>query len=123
MPSIIETALENLARAFLEQQAEIDRLKNLPIISNSEDARLVSFNINSRMKARLNAEGHARHRENFDALEQSVPSMKLKYRPVKEDAGGWSEWQMWEFMREFGAHIHMGEPPPFETEIMLEIEP
>lgn len=45
---------------------------------------------------------------------------KLKpYHEIEEDAGGWSDWQLWSFMAELGPHITMGSLPPFDTTIEI----
>jgi hypothetical protein len=37
--------------------------------------------------------------------------------PPKEDAEGWSEWQLWVLMQEFGPHMGLGFLAVIETEI------
>lgn len=41
------------------------------------------------------------------------------YTPPKEDASGWSKWQLWSLMEAFGPHIHLGSENCFETTIEM----
>lgn len=65
------------------------------------------FNINDTVRVKLTDEGRKAHRENFDKLYCSNPN-KPEYRPIKEDDDGWSSWQMWYLMQQFGPHTYMG---------------
>lgn len=76
--------------------------------------RPMKFNVNNTVRVRLNDYGRECHRRNFEAMR--LPS--LTYRPPVEDENGWSTWQLWVLMSEFGPHIIMSRPP-FETEIEL----
>jgi hypothetical protein len=75
----------------------------------------VKFNVNEKVKVRLTDTGRRIHRKQWDEL--GITS--FKYQPPKEDARGWSEWQLWCLMREFGQHLNNGFDPPFETEIRI----
>lgn len=74
----------------------------------------MKFNINSKVRVRLTERGRRIHRENF----WNLMGDKHKYKPP-EEVDGWSEWQMWELMHEFGANCYNGCTVPFETEIEL----
>lgn len=39
------------------------------------------------------------------------------YTPIKEDAHGWSTWQLWVLMQTFGPHIYMSATPCFLGDI------
>jgi len=41
------------------------------------------------------------------------------FEPKEEDSKGWSEWQLWNLMEIFGAHVSMGQPLPFNTTIEI----
>ena len=57
---------------------------------------------------------------NHDSLVALLPSnVAVPYIPPKEDADGWSEWQLWVLMQEFGSAISMEMRPPFETNIQI----
>ena len=78
----------------------------------------MKFNINGYVRVRLTDEGRARHRKNHDDLFSSWPQPP-EYRAPQEDANGWSEWQMWQLMSEFGSRLYNGCRVPFETEIEI----
>lgn len=83
-----------------------------------------NFNINSAVFVRLTDHGRARHRANWDEFIDKYPPLKdkLTYHPPKEDAEGWSEWQLWHLMQEFGQYTSMGQLPCFETVIKFSRE-
>lgn len=67
----------------------------------------IRFNINQYVKVKITKHGK-------DIL------VKDEYPyPYKEDKDGWSKWQMWHLMEQFGQYIYLGCEPPFETEIIL----
>lgn len=41
------------------------------------------------------------------------------YQPKREDADGWSEWQMWDLMKNLGGEIAQLGELPFETNIRI----
>lgn len=75
------------------------------------------FNINNKVRVRLTDVGRAAMVENHKRL-YGVNAGKFEVRTAKE-SDGWSEWQLWDLMREFGPHIHMAGPTPFETTIEI----
>jgi hypothetical protein len=80
----------------------------------------VKFNVNDHVRVRLTERGLAILREKqqaFRAAFPRVPPDTLPYGSPKTDAAGWSEWQMWSLMAEFGEHFGIGAEPPFKTEI------
>lgn len=80
----------------------------------------MEFNINSNVKVRLTTHGRAVHRIDYDKLCSSIPAMaNFDYELPTEDADGWSTWQLWCLMAEFGAHTGNGKPVCFETVIRL----
>lgn len=76
------------------------------------------FNINRTVKVRLTEHGRAIHRKNHDELMGEIAS-EYPYTPPVEDSAGWSTWQMWVLMREFGPFIGNGFVAPLETEIEI----
>lgn len=64
------------------------------------------ININDRVAVKLTPRGKA-----------MIPREWRSH--LREDANGWSEWQLWELMQTFGQHTHLGCEPPFETQIKL----
>ena len=78
--------------------------------------REIPFNVNWKIRAKLKPAA-------WDTFDRRIRKLDLEpaiYRAHHpEDASGWSEWQLWEFMNYFGEIIYMGPPPPFETTIIL----
>lgn len=76
------------------------------------------FNINDHVRVRLTKRGRELNRKRYDELMAKWPGKPLyDYTPPKEDEKGWSEWQLWALMEEFGRHMCIGTETPFETEI------
>lgn len=83
-----------------------------------EKGKQMDFNINETVLVKLTDHGRSvRAREH--ARWTAEAGVKLEYHPPKEDAEGWSSWQLWSLMREFGPHIYMGGPLCFETAIRI----
>jgi repressor LexA len=82
----------------------------------------MTFNINDYVKVRLTDVGRQLHRKNWEDIIPETP-LKIeflnKYQPPSEDNNGWSEWQMWDLMSEFGRYMYLNCNPPFETEIEI----
>lgn len=81
----------------------------------------MKFNINHTVKVRLTDKGRQIHQDNFYELFGGKPNAIIPYRPPAEDKDGWSEWQLWHLMEEFGPHVGLGGLTPFETEIDVAI--
>lgn len=82
----------------------------------------VDFNINEWVSVRLTDLGRAHHRADFDQWTKEA-GLNLEYRPPKEDAEGWSKFQMWNLMHLFGPLCGLGREVPFETTIKLHATP
>lgn len=77
------------------------------------------FNINYNVHVRLTPRGRKLLMQwHADAFKGSLD--RYPYEPPKEDADGWSRWQLWDLMQRLGEHCTMGPEPPFETTIRLE---
>ena len=75
---------------------------------------LMKINLNQTVKVRLNDYGKQAHAENCVKLSARIGARK-------PDVGGWTTWQLWELMEEFGPHIHIGMTIPFvDNEILVE---
>lgn len=80
----------------------------------------MKFNINSEVKVKMKPMGHAIHRAAHMKLYHDYPlNSKPEYVPIKEDEEGWSTWQLWRLMNEFGEHLYNGAEIPFEAEIEI----
>lgn len=75
------------------------------------------LNINDNVRVKLTPYGRQMHRANYDAMPTATRE-RYKYSPPDEDESGWSTWQLWDLMREFGTHVGFG-MLPFETEIEI----
>jgi hypothetical protein len=85
----------------------------------------MDFNINERVRVKLTDHGRKIHREDHEAFWSQQPEhvqARFPYKPPKEDAEGWSEWQMHNLMELFGSHVGVAKELPFETTIQL-VEP
>lgn len=79
----------------------------------------MKFNINDIVKVRLTPSGRAFHAAKF-AIFKAKTKINMTYRAPAEDAEGWSEWQLWRLMGEFGAELYNGNShPPFSIEIEI----
>jgi hypothetical protein len=79
---------------------------------------VIELNINDWVSVKLNDIGRDRHRADFDRWTANL-QRKPEYRAPKEDAEGWSKWQLWHLMEIFGPLINLGAIPPFETTIRV----
>ncbi len=76
----------------------------------------LEFNVNNYVWVKLTADGRRWHRDWHGRHYGDI----LPYHPPEEDADGWSKWQLWSLMQDFGEGIHLGGRVPFETTIRLE---
>ena len=77
----------------------------------------MKFNINDKVKIRLTDYGRECLLENAKEVKEYFPD--YEHLQKVEDIDGWSEWQLWHVMQEFGKHIYLGGEVPFETTIMI----
>lgn len=77
------------------------------------------LNLNHRVRIRLTPEGIDHLRRNHDSLNEFAKGLLGDFIPPKQDAEGWSEWQLWAVMHELGGAITMGSKVPFETTIQV----
>lgn len=76
----------------------------------------IDFNVNSFVKVRLTDIGRKIYKENW---EPEFIELGLECQPPKEDADGWSEWQLWQLLGEFGRKSWIGSGRCFETNIKI----
>lgn len=77
----------------------------------------MKFSLNDRVRVRVTDEG----KRQLEAYKRTLPGA-LTTRcgwTQAEDEGGYSEWQLWVLMTEFGPLMRLGQNPPFETEILI----
>lgn len=77
-----------------------------------------SINLNDTVRVRLTDIGREHHRKSHEELFAPYGD-KITYVPPKVDADGWSEFQHWQLMHEFGAKVGLGMNVPFETSIQI----
>lgn len=78
-------------------------------------AKPAEINMNDRVYVRLTDTG----RGHIEKAHHELFMGKVPFAPTKEDADGWSEWQLWDLMQTLGDVCFMGGPVPFETAIRL----
>lgn len=78
----------------------------------------MKFNVNDHVRVRLTDEGRAILRRQHDDLVKGRP-WSYDYVPPKEDADGWSDWQLWVLMQQLGHTCGNGAPLTFETTIEI----
>lgn len=82
----------------------------------------MEFNINETVRVKLTPHGRKIHRQIYDDFWSRFPSPKNEYHPPLEDADGWSRWQLWCLMKEFGPHMGMTMEPCFDATIDIPAE-
>lgn len=83
----------------------------------------MKFNVNNKVRVRLNDYGRQLHREDHAKFWAHIGEKAPEYRPPDENADGWSEWQLWALMQDFGPHMGLGMVVPFDTEIEVPNNP
>jgi hypothetical protein len=76
----------------------------------------VRVTLNDIVRVKLTDYGRKVMRENHEDLKASA------YHAPEEDENGYSKWQLWCLMEEFGAHMRWGGELPFELEIDVKTE-
>lgn len=82
---------------------------------------MITMNVNDYVQVRLTELGRKIHRENYDSLNAEYGGkLPMNYEAPKEGAEGWSSWQLWHLMEEFGKHMGNGRELVFETTIRID---
>lgn len=81
----------------------------------------LGINTNDYVLVRLTPRGREVLRENHDKLYDGWGRSKPIYAPPAETCG-WSKWQLWRLMQEFGEHTYNGAEVCFETEIRIPLD-
>ncbi len=80
------------------------------------------MNLNDTVRVRLTYEGRRVHRQRHDDFWAAIAKSAMPQPyvpPVEKD--GWSEWQLWVLMEQFGPYTWIGAKPLFEgNEIVLD---
>jgi len=78
----------------------------------------MKFNVNDTIKVRLNARGIAIMEKHHNELRLRIPAIKEFKAPAVDDHG-YSSFQLWAFMQEFGPYMVLGLEVPFDSEIII----
>ena len=78
----------------------------------------IEFNINEYVWVKLTKHGKEAMERNHKQFWGGAGIYQI-FTPKLEDKDGWSKWQMWNLMEEFGNDIRLGGDNPFETTILL----
>lgn len=85
------------------------------------DPSRMAFNVNERVWVKLTARGREILREREERLAANYPGVNFGSL-YREDAQGWSEWQLWSLMHELGEHMFNGARVPFETTLLIDAQ-
>lgn len=83
---------------------------------------MINFNVNYFVKVRLTDAGREFHKklhQDFSSKVKARTGKEFPYTPPSEDSDGYSRWQLWSLMQEFGDAIGLGLVMPFDPVIQL----
>jgi hypothetical protein len=83
------------------------------------------FNINDSVRVKLTEEGKRIFLEDAKHWRSQLPPAVAKTLPVSlptTDADGYCSFPMWEFMRLYGPHLHLGCEIPFDARLRFNSE-
>lgn len=76
------------------------------------------LNINDKVKVKMTEYGKQCLVRNYEKLSREVGT-QVNPPSKNGDQDGWSEWQLWHLIQEFGPHMALDGALPFETTILL----
>lgn len=76
------------------------------------------FNVNHEVLVKLTDHGRKVHRADHHDFNAKY-GCNIEYVAPAEDTDGWSKWQLWTLMNEFGPHLSNGCAVPFETTMRI----
>jgi repressor LexA len=79
----------------------------------------VPFNVNGYVWVKLNAAGLKILKHNDDWLRLSFASLP-PFAPPATDENGYTKYQLWSLMNDFGQYMTWGAKSPFETDVFFE---
>lgn len=85
---------------------------------------MFTYNINDKIKVKLTEHGKAILRNEVADTMRKLKNLNLPddYFPYPEDEDGYTEFQLWNFMRIFGSHFWNGCPPILDTNKIIFID-
>jgi Mn-dependent DtxR family transcriptional regulator len=82
---------------------------------------MIEFNINNYCFVQLTDAGRKELKKQYDELNKYLKGSLGDYKPVEEDANGWSKWQMHSVMNQLGHMLTNGGDIPFNTTIKIDV--
>lgn len=82
----------------------------------------VDVNMNDMVQVKMTDYGWELYMEEINPIRvrfKSVPYTLESIKQEKEDAEGYSKWQLWTLFRHFGEHINLGARSPFGMDIRI----
>jgi len=80
----------------------------------------INFNLNDCVRVKLTDAAVGILRADYERLMGRLTDRHPFVEP-KRDADGWTEYQLWGLMQDFGPHIRLGVIPPLETTIQFRL--
>ncbi len=84
--------------------------------------KTATVNINNFVKVKLNEKGLAELQAQHTELKKVFPRISYEFTPPDVDSDGYSEFQLWALMQTFGHLMRLGDDPPFDTAIKIEVQ-
>ena len=82
----------------------------------------IPFNVNDYVWVKLTPVGLKILERNFCELRRAFPNLPKQFTPPPTDDEGYTKYQMWSLMNDFGNYMVMGGQSPFETDVILEVK-
>lgn len=79
----------------------------------------VPFNVNDYVWVKLTPAGLEILRQETNQLRRSFPRL-LEFTPPSVDENGYTQYQLWALMKDFGEYMLWGGTSPFETNMFFE---
>ena len=80
----------------------------------------IPFNVNDYVWVKLTPVGLKILERNFYELRRAFPNLPKQFTPPLMDDEGYTKYQMWSLMNDFGNYMVMGGQSPFETDVIFE---
>lgn len=84
-----------------------------------DEPNYTEVNLNDEVHVRLTDYGRNKHRENHEKFWASTNHPKPPIYKAPNETDGWSKWQLWHLIEQFGPHISMGRQNCFDLKIRV----
>ena len=74
----------------------------------------IQINLNEVVKVKLTERGKEIHKKIHEDIRKEAPHLIGEYKGPIVDAEGYTKYQLWELMGDFGSQMFNGSPPCFE---------